>query len=265
MSTNLPDDNPSINQKNYLLDPLSVIVKLAILASKPVGTKVCIQNNVMTFQEPGIFQGFCRAVYNLNKTDLHYMYNPIQLACSYFLSEPVVNHFPPTNSNNTLKSPPKGAEVGLLDSTPKTRNLVKLRPRMRNLFAYAQKGLERLMDTYRANSTIRHSLNYYHAIIANYVDAKYNATLFRKDGMSVLYGDELVTSLNGQWTDKWIKAVLDMNGFLSDESISSENIRVLESLMMTIDEQTKTLFFVGRCSTVSIPEPKSSSEDDAFA
>lgn len=36
MSTHLPDDNSVVNQKNYLLDPLSVIVKLAILASKPV-------------------------------------------------------------------------------------------------------------------------------------------------------------------------------------------------------------------------------------
>jgi hypothetical protein len=238
MSTYLPDDNPAINQKNYLLDPLSVIVKLAILANKPVGTKVCIQNNVMTFQDPGIFQGFCRTMYNLNKTDLHYMYNPIQLACLHFLSS----------------------------------SAVKSRPRMRNLFTYAQKGLERLMDTYRANSTIRHSLNYYYAIIGFAIerckntptgwispkvpvegegsDAKYNTMLFRKDGMSVLYGDELVASLNGQWTDKWIKAVLDMNGFLSDDSISPENIRILESLMMTIDSQTKALFLDGSFPTV---------------
>jgi hypothetical protein len=229
MSNQLPDDNPAINQKNYLLDPLSIIVKLAILACKPVGTKVCIQNNVMSFQDPGIFQGLCRTVYNLNKTDLHFMYNPIQLACSHFLSAPAV----------------------------------KSRPRMRNLFAYAQKGLERLMETYRANSTIRHSLNYYHAIIANYVEAKYNPTLFRKDGMSVLYGDELVASLHGQWTDKWIKAVLDMNGFLSDESVSSDNIRVLESLMMTIDGQTKTLFLMGECSSTKLSDTKiGSGEDD---
>ena len=229
MSNQLPDDNTTINQKNYLLDPLSVIVKLAILASKPVGTKVCIQNNVMSFQDPGPFHAFCRMVYQLNKTDLHFMYNPIQLACSHFLSA----------------------------------SALKARPRMRNLFAYAQKGLERLMETYRTNSTIRHSLNYYHAIVANYVDAKYNPTLFRKDGMTVLYGDELVVSLNGQWTDKWIKAVLDMNGFLSDDSISSENIRVLESLMMTIDGQTKNLFLQGGPSSSFAPEPRSGSDEES--
>lgn len=261
--SNLPDDNFSINQKNYLLDPLSVIVKLAILANKPVGTKVCIQNNMMLFQEPGIFQGFCRAVYNLNKTDLHYMYNPIQLACSHFLSEHVVHHYPTSlnNGTNVLKS--SSNEVATNDSISKTLNLVKLRPRMRNLFAYAQKGLERLMETYRSNSTVRHSLNYYHAIIANYVDAKYNPTLFRKDSMTVLYGDELVASLNCQWTDKWIKVVLDMNGFLSDESVSSDNIRVLESLMISIDGQTKNLFLLGGNSTYFTAEPKTASVEDS--
>jgi|LauGreDrversion4_2_1035121.scaffolds.fasta_scaffold17650_4 hypothetical protein len=211
MSNHLPDDNSNTNIRNYMLDPLTVIIKLAILASKPVGTKVCIYNNVMSFQEPGPFQSICRIIYSLNKTDLHFMYNPIQLACVHFLSP----------------------------------SATKSRPRMRNLFIYAQRGLEKLMETYRENSTIRHSLNYYHAIIANYVDAKYNTSLFRKDGMTVLYGDELVASLHGQWTEKWVKAVLDMNGFLSDYSISPENTRILESLMMTIDAQTKSLFISG--------------------
>jgi hypothetical protein len=211
MSNYLPDDDTTLNQKNYLLDPLSVIVKLAILASKQVGTKVCIQNNVMSFQDPGPFQGFCRIIYKLNKTDLHFMYNPIHLACSQYLSAAAI----------------------------------KSRPRMRNLFVYAQKGIERLIETYQANSTVVHSLNYYHAIIANYVDAKYNTSLFRKDTMSVLYGEELVAMLNGQWTEKWITAVLDVIGFLSDTSISSDNIRVLESLMTAIDSKTQCAFTVG--------------------
>lgn len=209
MSTHLPDDNANANFRNYLLDPLSVIVKLAILASKPVGTKMCIQNNVLTFQEPGIFQGFCRTLYKLNKTDLHYIYNPIQCACAHFFSSP----------------------------------LVKSHPRIRNLFVYAQRGLERLMDTYRTNSTVRHSLSYYYALIANYTETgAFNQGLFRKDGISVLYAEEMTLKLNAQWTNKWLTMVLDTIGFLSDESISTENTRILESLMTTIDAQTQKIF-----------------------
>jgi hypothetical protein len=73
--TSIPDDNNNINIKMYLLDPLSVIVKLAILSNKPVGTKLLIQNNVIYFQEPGPFQALCRMVYKSIKTDLQYMYN----------------------------------------------------------------------------------------------------------------------------------------------------------------------------------------------
>lgn len=251
MSNYLPDDNTSLNVRNYLLDPLSVVVKLAILASKPIGTKVCIQNNVLSFQVPGIFQGFCRVVYQLNKTDLHYMYNPIQCACSHFFSPP----------------------------------LVKSHPRIRNLFIYAQRGLERLMETYRSNSTIRHSLSYYCAIIANYTEFAEdqtknrlsgsdtasqkdsrapkdvprsdqliccsNPSLFRKDGISALYADEITRKLNAQWTDKWLTMVLDTIGFLSDESISIENTRVLESLMTTIDSQTQRIFLSGQISILA--------------
>lgn len=243
MSNYLPDDNQNVNMRNYLLDPLSVIVKLAILASKPVGTKVCIQQNILSFQEPGPFQALCRMIYQLNKTDLHYMYNPIQLACSHFMS----------------------------------RAGVKAHPRIRNLFVHAQRGLERLMTTYSANSTICHSLYYYYALISNYVEpsssapaqasndksaaaaaaaaavaaSQQNRALFRADGLTVLYGEELVRTLNGQWTEKWLTVVLDMIGFLSDTSISTENIRALESLMMTIDKQTQQVFVLGSGSALA--------------
>jgi len=33
------------NIKTLMLDPLSVIIKLAILSKKPIGTKLLIQNN----------------------------------------------------------------------------------------------------------------------------------------------------------------------------------------------------------------------------
>jgi hypothetical protein len=38
----IPDDNTKVNTKIFLLDPLSVIIKLAILSNKPIGTKLLI-------------------------------------------------------------------------------------------------------------------------------------------------------------------------------------------------------------------------------
>ena len=88
------------------------IIKLAIISNKPVGTKLLITNNVIYFQEPGPFQAFCRFIYKSNKTDLQFIYNPINIACSYFLSKTFL---------------------------AKTK-------RMKQLFISAQNGLKKLMN-----------------------------------------------------------------------------------------------------------------------
>ena len=66
----IPDNAKNINYRLYILDPLSVIVKLAIISNKPVGSKLCIKDNVVFIQEPGFFQSVCRLYFNANKTDL---------------------------------------------------------------------------------------------------------------------------------------------------------------------------------------------------
>ena len=48
--SSIKDDNNTLNIKMYILDPLSVIIKLAIISNKPVGTKLLIINNVIYFQ-----------------------------------------------------------------------------------------------------------------------------------------------------------------------------------------------------------------------
>ena len=128
--TYIPDDNTKLNIKLLILDPLSVIIKLAILSNKSIGTKLLIQNNVIYFQEPGPFQALCRVIYKSNKTDLQYMYNPIQIACQTFLSK---------------------------------ENIQKT-PRIKSLFICAQLGIERLKETYKTcaqfdpNTSLPHSL-----------------------------------------------------------------------------------------------------------
>ena len=43
----IPDNSKNINYKLFVLDPLSIIIKLAILSNKPIGTKFRVQDNVM--------------------------------------------------------------------------------------------------------------------------------------------------------------------------------------------------------------------------
>lgn len=201
-------DNSVVKHTFYILDPLSVIVKLAILGNKPVGTKICIQQNVLFLQEPGPFQAFCRYIYKTNKTDLQFLYNPIQIACCTFLSQ----------------------------------TYVKTNPKMIELFMCAQKGIVKLIDTYKSSSIIRLCLNYYMTLISNYIDKIYNTGLFRKDTMSLYYTENIVNILNNQWTPDKIKIVLDIIEFLvKDDKMANNNVKSLENIMNPIDEDTKTL------------------------
>ena len=203
--SSIKDDNSNINIKLFILDPLSVIVKLAILSNKPIGTKLLIQNNVVYFQEPGPFQAFCRIFYKSNKTDLQYMYNPINIACLHFLSKEFVG---------------------------KTT-------RIKQLFICAQKGLKNLMETYKNCSILNLTLNYYYALLTNHIEQQYNDNMFNKDNFTCYYTKEVCDNLNKQWTDEKIKVVLDIISYLLKYNDNPNNVKTLETIMESIDKNTQ--------------------------
>lgn len=204
---NLPDNNTKINIKLFLLDPLSVIIKLAILSKKPIGTKIFIQNNILHLQEPGPFQSFCRIIFNTNKTDLQYVYNPIQIACQRFL----------------------------------TKEFIQKTPRMKNLFLFAQDGLQNLMETYNSCSIIVLALNYYYIIINNHIEQIYNENIFRRDSMTSLYPKDMVDELISKWKDEKIKIVLDLIVFLKTDSMAANNVKSLENILENIDKESREI------------------------
>jgi len=208
-STSLPENNQNSNIKLFLLDPLSVIIKLAIIGNKQIGTKVLIQNNIIYLQEPGPFQALCRLIYKSNKTDLQYIYNPIHIACETFLS----------------------------------KEAVQKTPRLKNLFICAQNGLKKLTDTYKNCSIISLCLNYYYAIITNHVEQKYNDSIFYKDSLTSFYSKELIEKLNEQWTQEKIKVILDLISFLTNDTMATENVKSIDTIMINIDKNTQHILF----------------------
>ena len=203
MSENSTNDNVKL----YILDPLSVIIKLAIISNKPIGTKILIHHNVIFFQEPGVFQAFCRYVLNTNKSDLQYMYNPINIACLHFLSK---------------------------DFVGKT-------PRIKQLFICAQKGLKNLMETYKNCSILNLTLNYYYALLTNHIEQQYNDNMFNKDNFTCYYTKEVCDNLNKQWTDEKIKVVLDIISFLLKYNDNPNNVKSLETIMESIDKNSQLI------------------------
>jgi len=186
-----------------LLDPLSVIIKLAILSNKPVGTKLLIKENVIHLQEPGVFQSFSRYIFKTTKEDLQFLYNPIQLACSHYLSK---------------------------EARRKSRSIV-------DLFICSQRGILQLTETYQDNPVIKICLNYYYVLIENYVKEIYTP-LFRDDTLTPLYTDILLFQLRELWTTEKIKIVMDMISFLNDDVMANDNVKSLDIFIQNMDKHS---------------------------
>ena len=204
-------DNQLDNNLKFMLDPLSIIIKLSILSKKDIGTKICVYNNVLYIQEIGVFQSFVRYMFKNNKIDIQYLYNPIELACKFYLNDK-------NNKNNY-------------------NNLnIKL------IFTSAQEGIKKLIKTYHEHLIIVHTLYFYYNIIENYLCSKYNEKLFMSDSFSIYYTDNLVERFHSQWTREKIKIVLEMIEFINnDNSELNKSIKCLEEFMIIIDNNVNTL------------------------
>jgi hypothetical protein len=203
----IPDDN-NTDLHLFVLDPLSVIIKLSIISNKPIGTKLRIDNNIIYLQEPGPFQAVCRYFFKSNKTDIQYLYNPIEIACKNYL----------------------------------VKSVIQQNPKIKDLFICAQNGILRLIDTYKYCSVMRICLNYYLSLISNHLEEKNNETLFRKDNMTPFYSQEVIDKSSKIWTQDKIKIILNLTTFLSNDESAETNVKSLETIMNGIDERITQMF-----------------------
>jgi len=245
----MPDDD-NTNLHLYLLEPLSVIIKLAIISNKPIGTKLRMYNNIIYFQEPGPFQALCRYFLKSNKTDIQYLYNPIEIACKKYLLEEIeteteteIDTKTETNTNTKTKTKIKiKTEIDTDTQTEsgtkiKTKTKTKLNHTFTNLFKCAQQGLLKLIETYKTCSVMRICLNYYVSLISNYLEEKNNETLFRKDDMTKFYTTDIIDKLSQIWTSNKISIVLNLTSFLSNDNFPEMNVKSLETIIDGIDKQ----------------------------
>ena len=117
--------------KNSVLDPLTCIIRCAILSYKPIGTKLSINNNKISFVDPNFLQGTIRWTYGDKREDLHNIYNPIVKSTQWYSVD---------NSH------------------------------ILNIFKLSKKGLEKLKQSYEENSIITHSLSLYINIMDMFIN-----------------------------------------------------------------------------------------------
>lgn len=69
------------DKPKYLLDPISTIIKLAVLKYKPDGTKIRINHHKITYCDPNLLQGIGRWFINESRHSIHHLYLPILYFC----------------------------------------------------------------------------------------------------------------------------------------------------------------------------------------
>ncbi len=109
--------------KNIIIDPLSCLIKLNILQYYPIGTKIGINDNSVSINDPSMLQGALRFIKGDGREDLHNLYIPIIKSIEWYWDD--------TN------------------------------PEINNLFEGAIAGLNNLKQAYPINSTITHTLDLY--------------------------------------------------------------------------------------------------------
>lgn len=125
-------NNP--DEEIQILEPLTCMIRLAILSFKPKGTKICIYQNSIYIQDPGLFQGTLRWISGDNRNDLHFLKDPILKA---------LVRYDPSNDEN-----------------------------IKFIFSLAGQGLQKLKNSYadrQTSSLTSHSIDYYIKIIQDTV------------------------------------------------------------------------------------------------
>ena len=114
------------SEKNLILDPMSCLIRLCLLQYKPEGTKLAVEQNRVSYQEPGLAQPVFRSWRGDCREDLHNLRNPLLQCLEWYPTENSVHQF---------------------------------------LYDECRKGLMILKKAYSTESTIHHTITHYLSII----------------------------------------------------------------------------------------------------
>ena len=79
--------NKTKDKFNMILEPLQSMCQLAILGTKPIGTKLTISNNILLIQEPSVIQPVSRWYYADKKDDIYFLFQVIKRFIKWYNPE----------------------------------------------------------------------------------------------------------------------------------------------------------------------------------
>ena len=74
-------------RSDMILEPLQVMMQLAILSQSPIGTKVSVSDNILQLHKPHLLQGVWRWYNSDGKDDLYYLFHAIRRYYKWYKKE----------------------------------------------------------------------------------------------------------------------------------------------------------------------------------
>lgn len=205
------------NSKDYIhqiLEPLTTIIKLAIISFKPQGTKIAIDSNKIFIQEPGFFQGVSRWTYGNNREELHHILKPILRS---------IDIYNPHKSESLNK-----------------------------IYNFSVEGLKNLKKSYsNSNSTLCHALDLYITLLEEKLKKKIDLSVDSYENLSNIKNN-LNLSQNTKvnldklfieiWNDKDINLICEML-ILAKNNPNEEKsyLKAVESILDTKEKITNKI------------------------
>ena len=191
------------NSSLQLLEPLTCIIRLAMLNFQEIGTKIAIYNNRISSQLPNIIQGAKRWVYGNKRNELHNLYKPILISLKYY------------DRNNN-------ADVS-------------------TIFDYAVGGLEKLTQTYseHENDIVCHSIKLYKEILSTTKKSK----SARAEVETQLSEDDVTLPLYEKFNQLWNERLISIIASLlqeAEDAKDSEEEEELNALLNAVDQLLQT-------------------------
>ena len=72
---------------DMVLEPMQVMIQLALLSHCQIGSKISVSNNILTIQKPKWYQGSVRWWNGDNKDDLYYLFHAIRRYYKWYKSQ----------------------------------------------------------------------------------------------------------------------------------------------------------------------------------
>lgn len=216
--------------RKSVLDPLTCIIRCAILSFKPHGTKISIQNNKINYHDPNFLQGTIRWSQGDKREDLHNIYNPILKSTEWY-----------SKDNKDIY----------------------------NIFRLAKKGLEKLKNSYDKSSIISHSLELYINILNLFLNGQnqcmkelYSSQELTRENEPKVYGttneetnttlkneinvkendNKIYKSLKNLWNDTQISIVNNiLQQVETDQNNSSEWLYSLDIILSSKEKNVSEL------------------------